>query len=186
MGKKSFATEVMQSAKPSEGEIRQLAFFDAAGSSFLQSMADKQGGKIFEKKRGRPRGMKNRDNALLARMIETRAGVDPALFLADIIGANPFEIAKKFCVKPFEVLAMQAKIASDLADRVHGKARQAIEVTDAEGNAVPIWNMHFFDTQTTAMIEAGFGMPQGIELIEENKNEILEVTHSKVTDHKEQ
>lgn len=186
MGKNSAIENVLNGGSLSEGEIRQMAFCDADGSSFLQSLADRGGAKILEKKRGRPRGKQNRDTALLARMIERRVGCDPELWVADILGTDPFQIAKAFNAKPFDVLQFQAGLALKLGERIHGKARQAIELSDKDGNAVPIWNMNFFETQKAAMLANDFGIPQGVEFIDKNQSEVLEVTHTIVTDDKEQ
>jgi hypothetical protein len=160
MGEKSTAQQILAGRPQVDDRAeRQMALFDAEGSSVLRSAADKLPG--FEiRARGRPKGRKSRDTAQLLALVERRMGTDPLLWFADWGRLTPREVARVLDCTPLEAAEFQRKVLGEVNAYCRGRPVQ-VQLTGKDGESLPVFAPMFVQSFSDVAQAAGWGLPEG-------------------------
>lgn len=81
-------------------------------------------------RRGRPPGARNRKSVDFERWYHAAGFKDPAVFLAELVSADPVALAQVARVKVSEAIGIQQRAATDLMPYLHGKRPTEVVLTD--------------------------------------------------------
>ncbi len=82
------------------------------------------------RKVGRPPGARNRKSVDFEKWYHAAGFKDPAVFLAELVSADPMALARAASVEIADAIAIQQRAATDLLPYLHGKKPTEVVVTD--------------------------------------------------------
>lgn len=123
------------------------------------------------RKVGRPPGARNRKSVDFERWYYSAGYKDPAVFLAELVSADPMALARAASVKIAEAIAIQQRAASDLLPYLHGKKPTEVVLTDERLPTLIIVTDSNQLVEAQQLLEQRQALSAGVPLIEGEASE---------------
>jgi hypothetical protein len=101
---------------------------EGAPSPFFVALDEAE--RALGSRRGRPPGARNRKSVDFERWYHAAGYKDPAVFLAELVSADPMALARAASVKIVEAIGIQQRAAAELLPYLHGKKPTEVVLTD--------------------------------------------------------
>lgn len=120
---------------------------------------------------GRPPGARNRKSVDFERWYHAAGFKDPAVFLAELVSADPMAVARVASVKVSDALELQRRAATDLLPYLHGKKPTEVVVTDERlPTLIVVTNSNQLE-EARQLLDARQALSAGVPLIEGEASE---------------